>query len=396
MSSRGRIVLNDDDFADDQPAAQAPPAPAGALAPPQAAPQPGAAPPGSLPPVARRAPVNVRDESAPGWGGGAPAGQPSAALPESVRRWAHDSRVGPILAAVIGIVCAWTLTEVLGIVHIGDDATSKSGVNAASAFWVACIGVVFAAVVFAFDRAVEGAWEEAARRAARIAIPAFAAGFVSGYIAQAVYTEMLENALESGSFDSASARFYLARIVGWAIFGLGMGVAFGAVDRTRRKAINGAIGGVVGGAAGGALFEWAARNIESVTPARLIGLLGVAVLIAVAIRTVEAARRDAWLHVLAGGMAGKEFILYHEVTRIGASPDCEIFLLKDPAVVKEHARIDERGPQRILTAAPEAVVYVNQTPVQSHALRNGDQIQIGNTVMGYAERTATPTPARAF
>ena len=63
-------------------------------------------------------------------------------------------------------------------------------------------------------------------------------------------------------------------------------------------------------------------------------------------------------------------------------------LLKDPAVTKVHAQIDDREGQRLLTAMPGAVVHVNQQPMQSHVLRNGDQLQIGNTVIAYSERAA--------
>ncbi|HEX8103648.1 MAG TPA: FHA domain-containing protein [Solirubrobacteraceae bacterium] len=393
MSTGRRIVLSDDDFNDEPAAGQSALASPGATQPPA-----GVAPPApnggqSLPPVARRAPHHVGAGPQAGPRPGAPpAGPAGAALPG--RRWVYDSRIGPIVAAVAGIFAAWAVTELFNVDSLMTKATSNAGGNAAAGVWVGTLGLVFAAIVFAFDRAVEGAWEEAGRRAARIAIPAFVSGFVSGFLAQVVYREMLSDV--SLFDDGVSARIYLARAVGWAIFGLGVGVVFGIVDGSRRKAINGLVGGAVGGAAGGLLFEWSSRSVESEGPARLIGLLGVGIFIAVAIRTVEAARRDAWLHVLAGGMAGKEFILWHETTRIGASPDSEIFLLKDPAVAKEHARIDEQGAQRTLTAAPEATVYVNQTAVRRHVLRNGDQIQIGNTVLGYAERAAVPAPAGAY
>ena len=112
---------------------------------------------------------------------------------------------------------------------------------------------------------------------------------------------------------------------------------------------------------------------------RLLGLLAVGALIAVAMRAVETARREAWLQVLAGGMAGKETatsILYHAITRIGSSPECEIFLLKDPSVAKVHAQIEDRGTQRILTAMQGSPVLLNQVPVASQVLRSGDQLQL--------------------
>jgi hypothetical protein len=119
----------------------------------------------------------------------------------------------------------------------------------------------------------------------------------------------------------------------------------------------------------------------------LLGLVVIGVLIAVATRVVETARKTAWLHVVQGGMTGKEFILYHAVTRLGAAPDCEIFIVKDPSVVKYHASIQDDGASRVLTPSPEGSVLVNQQQVTSACrLTSGDRIHIGNTVLQYAER----------
>ena len=182
-------------------------------------------------------------------------------------------------------------------------------------------------------------------------------------------------------------------MVGWGIFGLGAGLAVGLIERSQQKTINGAVGGAIGGALGGALFHWMSIETEDDVLSRLLGLLAVGVLVALAIRLVETARREAWLSVVAGGMAGKEFIIYHQLTRIGASPDCEIFLLKDPAVSKVHAQIEDRGVQRILTTGLGATTLVNGAPINAHTLRHGDQIQIGNTVIAYAERALAPATA---
>jgi pSer/pThr/pTyr-binding forkhead associated (FHA) protein len=89
-------------------------------------------------------------------------------------------------------------------------------------------------------------------------------------------------------------------------------------------------------------------------------------------------------------MAGKEFILYHAVTRLGSSPDCEIFLLKDPSVEKLHAEIQDDGTRRVLTAAPGTEVLVNEAQVVRQVLRHGDCLRLGGTVIGYSERA----PAR--
>jgi hypothetical protein len=292
------------------------------------------------------------------------------------------------------MLLAWGVTELTNLPHLASRATSKTGLDAYIGVWTAVLEIVFVAVIVGFDRAVSGAWEEAGRRALRSIIPSAIAGFVAGFCAQAVYTQMIESAFRSGDFSPGSARLYLARALGWAIFGLGAGVVLGVIERSPKKAINGAIGGLVGGAVGGLVFQFTSLHLSSSERlARLLGLLAISALVALATQAVETVRREAWLRVVAGGMTGKEFILYHAVTRIGSSPQCEIFLLKDPAVEPLHAQIEDRTTQRILTASPAAPVLVNGSPATSHVLRDGETLQIGTTVMSYSERAAAaPTP----
>lgn len=373
MSNDRRIVLNEDDFKD---------APAGQAA---ASPAASSAPSPTLPPIARQAPVRV----------GAATPFPGA-LPSAGGSFFNAPLVATLLPAVVGMLIAWGVTELTNVVNLANHARTKMGLDAYVGLWTGCLAVLFVAVLVGFDRAVGGAWGEAGRRAMRSAIPSTVTGFLAGFAAQAVYIQMIESAFRHGDFSPSSARLYFARAVGWAIFGLGVGLVIGIIDRSPRKAVNGAIGGLVGGAVGGVVFQFSGIHLGSSDRlARLLGLLAISALVAVATRAVETVRREAWLRVVAGGMEGKEFILYHAVTRIGSDPKCEIFLLKDPAVEPLHAQIEERGPQRILTASPAAPVLVNGAATTSHTLRHGDAVQIGNTVISYAERASVPAAAAA-
>lgn len=369
MTPSGRIVLGEDDF-DDVPPATA------------EQPLPPAAAPGTLPPVARRPPLAV----------GSPTQNSTAkAGADAPSRWLHDARTAVLTAAVVGMAIGWGVTELFGIADM--EATTNAEIHRTTGVWTGVIGLCFGGTLMSFDLAVQGAWEAAFKRFISSAIPMFIVGFISGFLASVLYVHFLEQILEGGDFSMDDARLYLVRSVAWGIFGAGVGAAIGLVDRSRQRAINGAIGGFAGGALGGLAFQFAGLHMGlSDNTARVIGLIVIGGLIAVATRAVESARKEAWLRVLGGGMTGKEFILYHPVTRIGASPDCEIFLLKDPAVAKSHAQIENQGSQRVLTATSDAPLYVNQAAATQHVLRNGDQLQIGNTVIGYAERAMAAAP----
>lgn len=366
MSERSRIVLGEEDFAD------APTVPAERSAP--VLPEP------PLPSVVHRPPAQI------GVGPGSPPANKGvgATLLDATGR-------ALLIASGAGVFSGWALGEVTGTSEFL--ATSKSSADLHTAIWTGLVGLVFGGVLLAFERAAGGAWEAAASRFAKAAAPMFVSSFLAGYLAQVVYGQIvqgiLEDALRSGSTPGNNdVRLYLARALGWALFGLGIGAMVGVLNRTRKLAVNGALGGVIGGTAGGLIFQFVGANLQlSGGASRLIGLAMIGGLIALATRAVETARREAWLHVLAGGMAGKEFILYHDLTRMGSSPDCEIFLLKDPAVAGMHATIEQHGTQRILSAVGGAVT-VDGRPVVRHTLRSGEQLQVGGTLIGYSERGA--------
>lgn len=367
MTDGRRIVLGEDDFKEDPASAarQAPLAPAQPLAP--------AGP--VLPAVTRGAPRRVE------------ATDRASAAPGEGARWLSSPSRELSAAAVLGVFLAWGLTELIDV--SGIKTTSRFGSEARAGLYVGLIGLTFGGTIICFDWLRAHDWETAWRKFYKAAVPLFAASFVAGFLAEVVYAGILEgiSVEEFLRITPNNLRFYLARAIGWALFGAAIGGIIGLVNRSPKQAINGTIGGLAGGALGGIIFQFAEANLgfgEALL--RLLGLLATGILIGVGMRLVETARREAWLQVIAGGMAGKEFILYHPVTQIGSSPDCEIYLLKDPAVEKFHARIDDEGARRTLTALGQASVLVNNAPTSNALLRSGDQIQIGGTTIAYSER----------
>lgn len=388
MADRPKIVLDENDFAEESSASvgiTTSNPPMAATAPAQS--QARATSNVPLPAVTRGVPRRVEAAAAPRLGQTAPM--------STAASWLTSPGRALLVASAVGVVLAWGVTEAFGIAEI--HVESKTGTDAVTGLWTGVVGVMFGGTLLGFDSAVAGAWDVAGKRFARAAAPMFGAAFVAGYLGNVIFLHIVqgvaEEAFRGASITDNDIRLYLARGLGWALFGAGIGGTIGLLNKSRRQAINGALGGALGGAAGGLVFQFVEANAgASVGTSRLLGLIGIGALIALATRAIETARREAWLQVLSGGMAGKEFILYHAVTRLGSTPECEIFLLKDPSVAKVHAQIEDRGTQRMLTAMPDAPVFVNQAPVNAQVLRNGDQVQVGNTVLGYSER-AVATPA---
>jgi hypothetical protein len=87
-----------------------------------------------------------------------------------------------------------------------------------------------------------------------------------------------------------------------------------------------------------------------------------------------------------GGRAGESFHPTSERTRIGRSPECEIFL-DDVTVSRTHAVLVERDgafyaeDQQSLNGT-----FVNRRRITSVKLENGDEVQVGKYRMTFIER----------
>jgi hypothetical protein len=86
---------------------------------------------------------------------------------------------------------------------------------------------------------------------------------------------------------------------------------------------------------------------------------------------------SAMLVVKRGPNAGSRFRLDQPVTSAGRHPDSDIFL-DDVSVSRRHAEFRrENGDYLVVDTASLNGTYVNRKPVESVALANGDEIQMG-------------------
>jgi hypothetical protein len=173
---------------------------------------------------------------------GIPAGRGAGAFAAAVCR-------GALLGGA-AIVLGWALTEGSGVAG----NTTMLGV----AVYVATLGAVYGLVTSAWSDTVERLWSRALERAATGAWVGLVAGAAAGAAAFVLYDN-----LQSTTDDPSGAKFYLLRILAWAVFGAGIGAAPGIAERAGRKVANGALGGTIGGAAGGAIFHWASFEVAA-------------------------------------------------------------------------------------------------------------------------------------
>src|SRR5690348_11662091 len=79
-----------------------------------------------------------------------------------------------------------------------------------------------------------------------------------------------------------------------------------------------------------------------------------------------------------GGRAGESFRPSGARTRIGRSPDCEIFL-DDITVSRNHAVLVDHGNGRFTVEDQGSLngTFVNRRRIDSAPLENGDEVQVG-------------------
>jgi hypothetical protein len=217
-------------------------------------------------------------------------------------------------------------------------------------------------------------------------------GFVGGLLGQELYAA------------TGLTFFYLT---GWIITGALVGAAPGVFDYLRsilanensggprRKVLRGVLGGAVGGLLGAVLsllLEGAGKNVLGKTEGfwmpSATGFVALGLCIGLLIGLAQVILKEAWLKVEAGFRPGRELILSKAEVTIGRGEGNDLGLYGDPGVDKSHARIVQDGDDWLLVDySTGGATYLNGQPIVGPtALRSGDEIRMGRSVLRFNER----------
>jgi hypothetical protein len=179
----------------------------------------------------------------------------------------------------------------------------------------------------------------------------------------------------------------ISRALGWAVFGMVVGVAEGVRSRSGAKARNGIVGGFLGGLGGGLVVEYIRVLSPASAYARLAGLCVLGLFIGIAYALVERGLAKASLRLLSGRSKGREFLLTQSRTIVGGAQKTEVTLAGYGNVAGEHAVIHrDRGDFTIVQEDGKKPIYVNDEKVERRVLKNGDVIRIGDAQFQFSRK----------
>lgn len=250
--------------------------------------------------------------------------------------------------------------------------------------WTSTVGMLLALSLSVAEPVVSRNWRSAIVNGSIGIIIGLSGGAVVGLFIDSLFRVIL------GDEDIALLRLMFARVIAWAILGLFLCIAPGIVLRNWKRFSIGLLGGLLGGLIGGVLFDPITMLIPSDVPARLVGVVTIGLVAGVGTGLIESVAKSGWLRVVGGLIAGKQFIIYKNPTYLGSSPQCEIYLFKDPQVGPRHAAIHTvPGGFELEDLQSATGTLVNGRPASRVRLRNNDQIQVGATLLLFQEKERT-------
>jgi hypothetical protein len=301
-----------------------------------------------------------------------------------------------LVAGLVGGVLAFVLTKLSDVVLEAMGLSESTTVsNVTFTFLLAfAIGLVVSIADPLFSRNTSKLATSAA-----IAIPAAVVfGLVIGLIASAYYSAALDRVYDRASelafalnwsdaqfYDYVSSQYHLPRGIAWSLVGIAAGLTVGLASRSWKRLGLAVAGGAVGGFIGGFIFDF----ISGEALAQVAGIVILGGLIGGSVALLEQAAKSRWIEIAAGGMAGKQFILYQSEITVGSAPNADITLIKDPGIAPIAARVVSRGSQTTIEALnPGCPVYLNGRLMTKENLSDQDIVSIGSTEIRFREKSS--------
>jgi hypothetical protein len=196
------------------------------------------------------------------------------------------------LLGAIGGLIGWQVSDLLGLSFVSQLYVSE-----------AIVGALVGLSVGLFIGLTEGALTRNPVQAGR-------AGLFSGLLGMAAGAIGLP--LSEFLFQFVGAGI-VGRVLGWAVFGLLIGLAEGVVGKS--QAWKGMLGGVIGGALGGFLLESVHGWLKDPLMGKAAGLVLLGASVGAFISLIQVLLSRAWLEVKSGKLKGCLTLMFHPSMR---------------------------------------------------------------------------------
>lgn len=317
-------------------------------------------------------------------------------LIEEDTRLVYKSWFNLLLAGFTGAFLAWLIIEP----YFDDDAEGVHKTIQGLLFF-SSVGGLVGLLIGTMEGLLARNYQRALKGAVFGSIVGFIGGLVSTYAAgiAMMISAMIGYAIVGRAIEDPVNNFsgffvlVVVRGIAWTIAGMTVGLGPGIALKSKQLALNGFLGGMLGALIGGVFFDPINYFISGgtfetgVEVSRALGLTIVGSGAGLMIGLVESVTKHAWLLMVDGPLKGKEFILYKDITNIGSSPDCEIYLYKDTAIEPYHAKIEKiRDGYEIVDNNTAAGISLNGASLPRKKLDTGDEVQIGRIRFIYSQK----------
>jgi hypothetical protein len=211
-------------------------------------------------------------------------------------------------------------------------------------------------------------------------------GFI-GLIAGQAALLFIGTTLFHSSYRFQKIGFPLSKALGWAVFGICIGMAHGIRSKSGAKLRNGILGGFIGGMIGGSAVEYIRILSPENIYGRLVGLVVLGLLIGIFYGIIENKLAKATLYLLSGRLKNREYPLTQKLTSVGKSEKTEIGIPGYGGVADVHVTIArERDGFTLTDAAAKKETYVNDSKTAKTRLKDGDIIRIGDAQFQFRKK----------
>jgi pSer/pThr/pTyr-binding forkhead associated (FHA) protein len=201
------------------------------------------------------------------------------------------------------------------------------------------------------------------------------------------------------TFNHPGSLFFLilARLTGWTLMGMMLGVGVGLSTLSLRNVVKGAAGGWVGGFVGGMVFDLIGSLSQSGMLSRLVASSAIGLSIGLFIGLVQELTKAAWLAVEAGRLRGRQYRIEGATAMIGRAEENPIGLFGDAGVQARHAVIERQAANySIRNLAVQEGTFVNGDRIETVALHDGDRIRISNYDLSFHTRSGAQAAGAAI